>query len=38
VHTICVHSDTPTAVEIAKSLKTKLIAAKIEVQPAGTFL
>lgn len=38
VHTICVHGDTPTAVELTKNLKTKLLAAKIEVQPVGTFL
>jgi len=38
IHTICVHSDTPTAVELVKSLRTKLRAAKIEVQPVGTFL
>ena len=38
IHTICVHSDTPTAVELAKNLKTKLLAAKIEVQSVGTFL
>ncbi len=38
VHTVCVHGDTSTAAELAKKLKTKLFAAKIEVKPVGTFL
>jgi len=38
IHTICIHGDTPNAVELAKRLKTNLFAAKIEVQPVGTFL
>jgi len=38
IHTICVHGDTPTAVELVKKLRTKLLAAKIEVQSVGTFL
>jgi len=38
VHTICVHGDTPTAVELVKSLKKGLIDAGIEVTSAGTFV
>jgi len=38
VHTICVHGDTETAVELAKSLKAKLREARIEVQSVGRFL
>jgi len=38
VHTICVHGDTPNAVELAKTLKSKLLAALIDVQPVGSFL
>jgi len=38
VHTICVHGDTPNAVELAKTLKSKLLAAHIDVQPVGSFL
>jgi UPF0271 protein len=38
VHTICVHGDTPDAVEIAQTLKTNLLAAKIDVKPVGSFL
>ena len=38
VHTICVHGDTPNAVEIARNLKSKLLAAKIDVKPVGSFL
>lgn len=37
-HTICIHGDTPTAVALAKNLKIKLRAARIKVQPVGTFL
>jgi UPF0271 protein len=38
VHTICVHGDTLTAIELARSLKTELTAAKIEVRPVSTFV
>jgi UPF0271 protein len=38
VHTICIHGDTPNAVEMARTLKSKLLAAKIEVKPVGSFL
>jgi len=38
LHTICVHGDTPNAVELAKTLKSKLLAAHIDVQPVGSFL
>jgi UPF0271 protein len=38
VHTICVHSDTPNAVALARSLKQALLAAKVEVLPAGLFV
>jgi len=38
VHTICVHGDTPNAVEIAQILKANLLAAKIDVKPVGSFL
>ncbi|MGB9676339.1 MAG: LamB/YcsF family protein [Candidatus Bathyarchaeales archaeon] len=38
IHTICVHGDTPTAVELAKALKEELAKANIEVKPVGSFL
>ena len=38
VHTICVHGDTSNAVEMARTLKSKLLAAKIDVKPVGSFL
>jgi len=38
VHTICIHGDTPNAVEMARTLKSKLLAAKVDVQPIGSFL
>jgi len=38
VHTICVHGDTPNAVEIVRILKTNLLAAEIDVKPVGSFL
>jgi UPF0271 protein len=38
VHTICVHGDTPTAIEIAKALKKGLIKAGINVKPVGSFI
>jgi UPF0271 protein len=38
VHTICVHGDTPTAVELAEALKKGLIKAGIEVKPVSCFI
>jgi len=38
VDTICVHGDTPTAVEIAKTIRRELEAAGIEVVPMGSFV
>jgi UPF0271 protein len=38
VDTICVHGDTPTAVEIDKTIRGKLEAAGIEVVPMGNFV
>jgi UPF0271 protein len=38
VHTICVHGDTPTAIELAEALKKGLIKAGIDVKPVGTFV
>ena len=38
IHTICVHGDTANAVEMAKILKTRLLAEKIDVKPVGSFL
>jgi len=38
VHTICVHGDTPTAVELAEAIKRGLIKAGIEVKPVGSFI
>jgi UPF0271 protein len=38
VHTVCIHSDTLTAVELAKNLRTKLPRANVEVEPVGIFL
>jgi UPF0271 protein len=38
VHTICIHGDTPNAAEMARTLKSKLLAARIEVKPVGSFL
>jgi UPF0271 protein len=38
VHTICVHGDTPTAVELVKNLKKGLIEAGINVKPASSFV
>jgi UPF0271 protein len=38
IHTICVHGDTPSAVEIAKILKIRLLAEEIDVKPVGSFL
>ena len=38
VHTICIHGDTSNAAEMARTLKSRLLAAKIEVKPVGSFL
>ena len=38
VDTICVHGDTPAAVEMAKTIRGELEAAGIEVVPMGSFL
>lgn len=38
VHTICVHGDTPKAVELAKAIKKGLARIGAEVKPVGTFL
>lgn len=38
IDTICVHGDTPTAVELVKTVRAKLMEAGIEVAPMGTFL
>jgi UPF0271 protein len=38
VETICVHGDTPTAVQIAQVIRKELRAAGIEVVPMGSFL
>jgi UPF0271 protein len=37
-HTICIHGDTPNAAEMARTLKSELLAAKVEVRPVGSFL
>ena len=36
--TICLHGDTPTAVEIAKTIRRELEAVRIEVVPMGNFV
>jgi UPF0271 protein len=38
VDTLCVHGDTPTAVQIAQTLRSELEMAGIEVKPMGSFL
>jgi UPF0271 protein len=38
VHTVCVHGDTPNAVELAKNLKKGLIKKGIDVKPVGSFI
>lgn len=38
VHTVCIHGDTVTAVELARKFKSKLMLANIEVKAVGTFL
>lgn len=37
VHTICVHSDTPTAIKLTEVLKKELVKSGIEVMPVGKF-
>ena len=37
-HTICVHGDTPTAVELVKSIKERLTAGGVDLMPLGRFL
>ncbi len=38
VHTLCVHGDTPNAVELAKNLKKKLIENGFDVKSVGDFI
>ena len=38
VHTVCVHGDTLTALELAETIKKGLIRAGIEVKPVGSFI
>lgn len=38
IHTICVHGDTPTAVELTEALKKGLAKASIEIKPVRSFL
>lgn len=38
VHTVCIHGDTLTAIELAKKLKNKLTLANVEVKAVVTFL
>jgi len=38
VDTICVHGDSPGAVQIAKTIRTELETAGIEVVPMGNFV
>ncbi|RLG83209.1 MAG: LamB/YcsF family protein [Thermoprotei archaeon] len=38
VHTICIHGDSPNAVEIARAIRRRFAEAGIEVAPMGTFL
>jgi len=38
VHTICVHGDTPKAMELAKAIKKELVRIDVEVKPVGAFL
>jgi len=38
VHTVCVHGDTSTAVELAEALKKGLIKAGFEVKPVSCFI
>lgn len=38
VHTICIHGDTPNAVDLARTVKEALLSARVEVVPPGTFV
>jgi UPF0271 protein len=38
VHTVCIHGDTPNAVELAKILKKGLVKKGIDVKPVGGFV
>jgi len=38
IHTICVHGDTPTALKLAKTLKSRLTNSGVEVKPIGQFI
>jgi len=38
VHTICIHGDTPAAVELTEALKRGLVKAGVEVKPVGSFI
>ena len=38
VDTICVHGDSPGAVEMAETIRKELEAAGIEVKPMGSFV
>ena len=38
VDTICIHGDTPAAVEIAQAIRQKLARAGVEVAPLGSFV
>jgi UPF0271 protein len=38
VHTVCVHGDTPNAVELAKILKKELLKKRIDVRPVSGFV
>jgi UPF0271 protein len=38
VHTVCVHGDTPTALELAETIKKGLVRAGIEVKSVGSFV
>lgn len=38
VHTVCVHGDTPAALELVKTLRKGLAKANIDVKPVGNFI
>ena len=38
VHTVCVHGDTPAALELAETIKRGLVKAGIEVKPVSSFI
>jgi UPF0271 protein len=38
VHTVCVHGDTPAALELAETIRKGLVRAGIEVKPVGSFI